>query len=81
MIRGLFSTFFRYLSITSAHRQQSVRDYAWRLWLMYKDARTEKHEGFIKLMERLLLAAGAGACIWVIIPSATNPGANAQAQQ
>lgn len=81
VIRQLFSTFFKYLSITSAHHQQSVRDYAWRLWLMYKDARTKKHEGFIKMVERLLLAAGAVACIWVIIPSAASPGANAQAQQ
>lgn len=81
VIRQLFSTFFKYLSVTSAHHQQSVTEYAWRLWLTYKDARTKKHEGFIKLVERLLLAAGAAACIWVIIPSATNPGASAQAQQ
>ncbi|MDH4847917.1 hypothetical protein E8E71_29840 [Pseudomonas sp. BN605] len=81
VIRQLFSTFFKYLSITSAHHQQSVSEYAWRLWLMYKDARTKKHEGFIKMVERLLLAAGAVACIWVIIPSAASPAASAQAQQ
>ncbi|MEX5535588.1 hypothetical protein [Pseudomonas syringae] len=82
-IRELFSTFFRYLSITSAHHQQSVMDYGWRLWLIYKDARTKKHEGFVKTIERLLMAAGAAACIWVIFPSTASSGANtsiAQAQ-
>ena len=76
LIRELFSTFFRYLSITSAHHQQSVMDYGWRLWLIYKDARTKKHEGFVKTLERLLMAAGAAACIWVIFPSTTGSGAN-----
>lgn len=82
-IRELFSTLFRYLSITSAHHQQSVMDYGWRLWLIYKDARTKKHEGFVKTIERILMAAGAAACIWVIFPSTASSGANtniAQAQ-
>lgn len=75
LIRELLSTFFRYLSITSAHHQQSVGEYAWRLLLIYKDARTRKHEGFVKTIERLLLAAGAVACIWVIFatPSTAIP--------
>lgn len=76
VIRELFSMFFRYLSITSAHHQQTAWEYAWRLWLIYKDARTKKHEGFIKSVERLLVAAGAIACIWVIFPSAASPAAN-----
>lgn len=80
-IRELLSTFFRYLSITSAHHQQSVMDYGWRLWLIYKDARTKKHEGFVKTVERLLMAAGAAACIWVIFPSTATSVANTSTAQ
>jgi len=81
VIRKLFSTFFRYLSMTSAHHQQSVTEYAWRLWLIYKDARTKKHEGFVKTVERLVIAAGAAACIWVLFPSAASCGANTSITQ
>ncbi|WP_122439446.1 hypothetical protein [Pseudomonas viridiflava] len=67
-IRKLFSKFFKYLSITSAHHQQAFSEYAWRLWLIYKDVRTRKHNGGIKLLERLLIAAGAAACIIPLLP-------------
>lgn len=80
-IRKLLSTFFRYLSITSAHHQQSVMDYGWRLWLIYKDARTKRHEGFVKTVERLLMAAGAAACIWVIVPSNASSEASTSTAQ
>ncbi len=81
LIRSLFSTFFRYLSITTAHHQQSVMDYGWRLWLIYKDARTKKHEGLVKTVERLLMVAGAVACIWVIFPSTATSVANTSTAQ
>ncbi|MCD5988484.1 hypothetical protein KDX30_11280 [Pseudomonas sp. CDFA 553] len=67
-IRKLFSKFFKYLSITSAHHQQTFSEYAWRLWLIYRDVRTRKYNGGIKLLERLLIAAGAAACIIPLLP-------------
>lgn len=41
-IKKLFSTFFHYLSITSAIHPQSPVDYIWRLWLTFLDVRTRK---------------------------------------
>ncbi|WP_122222637.1 hypothetical protein [Pseudomonas syringae group genomosp. 3] len=67
-IRKLFSKFFKYLSITSTHHQQAFSEYVWRLWLIYKDVRTRKYNGGIKLLERLLIAAGAAACIIPLLP-------------
>ncbi|WP_147478281.1 hypothetical protein [Pseudomonas viridiflava] len=67
-IRKLFSKLFKYLSITSTHHQQAFSEYVWRLWLIYKDVRTRKYNGGIKLLERLLIAAGAAACIIPLLP-------------
>lgn len=67
-IGKLFSKFFKYLSITSTHHQQGFSEYAWRLWLIYRDVRSRKYNGGIKLLERLLIAAGAAACIIPLFP-------------
>ncbi|MDF5891928.1 hypothetical protein P4A93_09840 [Pseudomonas syringae pv. syringae] len=73
-IKRIFSTFFRYLSVTSAHHQQSITDYAWRLMLIYKDVRTRKYQGNLKVLERVVIAAGAIACIWVLFIPAGGAG-------
>lgn len=66
-IHKILSRFFKYLSITSALHQHTFLDYAWRLWLIYLDARSKKLGTALKGLERMIIFGGALVTVWAFV--------------
>nr|WP_312158347.1 hypothetical protein [Pseudomonas juntendi] len=67
-VRILFSFFFKYMSISSALHNQTILNYAWRLWLIFLDVRTRKLSVITNRVFNLIVfgAALAGVLTYVL---------------